>query len=79
LIVFLEGFSVAGDACCGGGRLHAQTPCLPLFAYCSNRSNHVFWDPWHPTEAANVLLVDAFLSGDRALLGPWTLDELVSN
>lgn len=72
------GFSVTTEACCGGGRMKAQLPCLPLFTYCSNRSNHVFWDPWHPTEAANTFLANAMLSTSNALVAPWSITQLVT-
>ncbi|KAF3685070.1 putative homogentisate phytyltransferase 1, chloroplastic-like [Capsicum annuum] len=45
-------------ACCGAGRLKAASPCTPIATYCPNRSDHIFWDEVHPTEAATKLLVN---------------------
>lgn len=64
------------EACCGAGKMNAQIPCLPLFICCSNRSSHLYWDPWHPTEAANTLLADAFLSTSTTLATPWSIKQV---
>ncbi|XP_017434806.1 GDSL esterase/lipase At1g29660 isoform X1 [Vigna angularis] len=39
-------FPVANAPCC-------PTPCLPNRTPCQNRSNYMFWDETHPSEAAN--------------------------
>eukprot|EP00250_Pteridium_aquilinum_P002031 c12240_g1_i1 orf=268-1374(+) len=72
------GFNVTDYACCGGGKMNAQVPCLPLFTCCSNRSSHLFWDPWHPTEAANTLMADAFLSASSTLVAPWSIQQVAN-
>ncbi|CAA0827546.1 GDSL esterase/lipase [Striga hermonthica] len=54
------GFKVTNAGCCGLGRNNGQITCLPLQPPCVNRDEHLFWDAFHPTEAANVLL------GERA-------------
>ncbi|CAI0378790.1 unnamed protein product [Linum tenue] len=58
-----HGFEEVAAACCGIGYLRALIPCFPFSLYCSNRSDHVFWDFVHPTEAAAKLIVDAFFDG----------------
>ncbi|XP_002994082.2 GDSL esterase/lipase At1g71250 [Selaginella moellendorffii] len=52
------GMESVNRGCCGGGRFNGQLPCFPrpISNMCSNRSNHLFWDPFHPTDAANVIL-----------------------
>ncbi|KAM5550176.1 GDSL esterase/lipase [Rosa sericea] len=50
------GFSVIDRACCGIGRNQGQITCLPFAVPCSNRNQYMFWDAFHPTEAANAVL-----------------------
>lgn len=55
------GFKVSNTSCCNvdtklGGL------CLPNSKLCSNRSDYVFWDAFHPSDAANVVLADRFFS-----------------
>ncbi|XP_059664167.1 GDSL esterase/lipase At5g55050-like [Cornus florida] len=52
------GFKEVQSACCGMGFLNAELPCIPTSSYCSNRSDHLFWDLYHPTEAAARIFVD---------------------
>ncbi|CAN8303928.1 unnamed protein product [Cochlearia groenlandica] len=50
------GFRVTNAACCGVGRNRGQLTCLPGEAPCPNRNEYVFWDAFHPTDAANKLI-----------------------
>ncbi|KAI9100238.1 hypothetical protein K1719_024456 [Acacia pycnantha] len=55
------GFKVSNTSCCNvdtsiGGL------CLPNSKLCSNRRDYVFWDAFHPSDAANVVLADKFFS-----------------
>lgn len=50
------GFKVTNAGCCGVGRNNGQITCLPLQTPCSNRNEYVFWDAFHPGEAANVII-----------------------
>lgn len=52
----LAGFSVIDRGCCGIGRNRGQITCLPYAVPCSNRNQYMFWDAFHPTEAANAIL-----------------------
>ncbi|KAE8652639.1 hypothetical protein Csa_013496 [Cucumis sativus] len=58
------GFSVVDTACCGVGLNRGQITCLPLQFPCLNRNEYVFWDAFHPTEAASYILAG------RAFRGP---------
>ncbi|XP_022143413.1 GDSL esterase/lipase At5g37690 [Momordica charantia] len=54
---FAYGFKVSNTSCCNvdtsiGGL------CLPNSKLCSNRSEYVFWDAFHPSDAANAILAD---------------------
>ncbi|XP_010549442.1 PREDICTED: GDSL esterase/lipase At1g29670-like [Tarenaya hassleriana] len=50
------GFSVTNAGCCGVGRNNGQITCLPGQNPCPNRKEYVFWDAFHPTEAANAII-----------------------
>ncbi|CAA7030606.1 unnamed protein product [Microthlaspi erraticum] len=50
------GFTVTNAGCCGIGRNAGQITCLPGQRPCRNRNAYVFWDAFHPTEAANVVI-----------------------
>jgi len=43
---------------------------------CEDRDKHVFWDPYHPSEAANVLLAKQLLDGDTKYMYPVNLRQL---
>ncbi|KAK4858613.1 hypothetical protein QYF36_019369 [Acer negundo] len=57
------GFTVTNTGCCGVGRNNGQITCLPLQTPCQNRRQYVFWDAFHPTEAANAVLGRRSYSG----------------
>ncbi|MBA0569273.1 hypothetical protein Golob_006714, partial [Gossypium lobatum] len=50
------GFRVTNAGCCGVGRNNGQITCLPSQRPCRNRNEYLFWDAFHPTEAANVII-----------------------
>ncbi|PSS26782.1 GDSL esterase/lipase [Actinidia chinensis var. chinensis] len=55
------GFKVSNTSCCKvdtslGGL------CLPNSKLCSNRTEYVFWDAFHPSDAANAILAEKFFS-----------------
>ncbi|KAL4585764.1 hypothetical protein LXL04_010389 [Taraxacum kok-saghyz] len=51
------GFTVTNAGCCGVGKNNGQITCLPGQQNpCQNRDEHLFWDAFHPTEAANVIV-----------------------
>ncbi|XP_022892359.1 GDSL esterase/lipase At1g29670-like [Olea europaea var. sylvestris] len=60
------GFKVTNKGCCGVGRNNGQVTCLPLQAPCRNRKEYLFWDAFHPTEAANVIVGRRSYSSQKA-------------
>ncbi|KAK3431083.1 hypothetical protein EUGRSUZ_E02867 [Eucalyptus grandis] len=50
------GFSVTNAGCCGVGRNNGQITCLPFQTPCQNRNEYLFWDAYHPSEAANIIV-----------------------
>ncbi|CAD6216755.1 unnamed protein product [Miscanthus lutarioriparius] len=73
------GFETASVACCGnGGSYDGLVPCGPTTSLCDDRDKHVFWDPYHPSEAANVLLAKYIVDGDAKYISPINLRKLYS-
>ncbi|KAJ0704148.1 putative triacylglycerol lipase [Helianthus annuus] len=71
------GFNTASKACCGnGGQYAGIIPCGPTSSLCEDREKHVFWDPYHPSEAANVIIAKQLLQGDPKYVSPMGLKEL---
>ncbi|RDX72032.1 GDSL esterase/lipase EXL3, partial [Mucuna pruriens] len=53
------GFEVADRACCGTGTVEVSFLCNPLdlLLTCTDDSNYVFWDSYHPTQKTYQILV----------------------
>ncbi|KAH7546740.1 hypothetical protein FEM48_Zijuj01G0233500 [Ziziphus jujuba var. spinosa] len=75
---YFDGFTEVKAACCGLGNLNADAPCLPFSTYCSNRSNHLFWDRSHPTEAAHRIFVDYIFDGPSLYTFPLNVRKLIA-
>ncbi|KAJ8769885.1 hypothetical protein K2173_008967 [Erythroxylum novogranatense] len=58
------GFEVVDKGCCGVGRNNGMITCLPLQQPCENREKYLFWDAFHPTELANILLAKATFTSE---------------
>ncbi|XP_030929862.1 GDSL esterase/lipase At5g55050-like isoform X1 [Quercus lobata] len=72
------GFAEVKAACCGLGNLNARVACLPIAKYCSNRRDHVFWDLYHPTEAAHRILLDDIFYGSSQYTFPMNVKQLIA-
>ncbi|CAA0829157.1 GDSL esterase/lipase [Striga hermonthica] len=71
------GFTSASKACCGDGGPYAGiVPCGPASSMCKDRDKYVFWDPYHPSEAANVIIAKQLLDGDAGYVSPINIREL---
>lgn len=58
------GFKYPLTACCGGGRAKGQIICLPILPLeCENRSDFIFWDPYHPTDRVNSIVAEDAYNG----------------
>ncbi|XP_073303716.1 GDSL esterase/lipase At5g22810-like [Primulina huaijiensis] len=63
------GFFEARKACCGTGLLETSFLCNSKSpGTCKNASEYVFWDGFHPTEAANKILSDDLLAAGISLI-----------
>ncbi|KAD7478506.1 hypothetical protein E3N88_01642 [Mikania micrantha] len=58
---FGGGFKVSNTSCCKVETVVGGL-CLSYAHVCANRSEYVFWDAFHPSDAANVVLADRFFS-----------------
>ncbi|KAJ8497568.1 hypothetical protein OPV22_008120 [Ensete ventricosum] len=72
------GFVEVKAACCGLGDLNAKVACLPISNYCSNRNDHIFWDFYHPTEAAAGMLTSTAFDGSVPYVYPMNVRQLVA-
>ncbi|KAJ0564647.1 putative triacylglycerol lipase [Helianthus annuus] len=58
------------------GQYAGIIPCGPTSSLCEDRDKHVFWDPYHPSKAANVIIAKQLLQGDPKYVSPMGLKEL---
>ena len=56
------GLTELTKGCCGVGRNNGQVTCLPFQTPCANRNEYLFWDAFHPTEAANRIIANKVFS-----------------
>ncbi|CAI9264524.1 unnamed protein product [Lactuca saligna] len=71
------GFDVVDKGCCGVGRNNGQVTCLPLQQTCRDRSKYIFWDAFHPTEAANIVTAKLSYSS-KSCTYPINIQQLAS-
>lgn len=63
--------------CCGVGKNNGQITCLPLQQPCDERNKYIFWDAFHPTEVANILLAKkSYTSKSKYYAYPINLQQL---
>ncbi|KAI3785383.1 hypothetical protein L1987_44501 [Smallanthus sonchifolius] len=73
------GFEVIDKGCCGVGRNNGQVTCLPLQQACRDRSKYIFWDAFHPTEAANIVTARlSYSSRSPSYTYPINIQQLAS-
>jgi len=65
-------------ACCGGGRLGAQSGCQqPNSTLCADRRSYLFWDYGHPTQRGAELIATTFYDGPVRFTLPVNLKQLM--
>lgn len=73
----VAGFECATSACCNtAGRFGGLIPCGPSSKVCPDRSKYVFWDPYHPSDAANSLIAMRLIDGDSSDIFPMNVRQL---
>ncbi|KAG9457816.1 hypothetical protein H6P81_002324 [Aristolochia fimbriata] len=72
------GFENANSACCrSAGRYGGLVPCGPSARVCADRSKYVFWDAYHPSDAANVIIAKRLVDGDARDVYPKNVRQLL--
>ncbi|KAB2058816.1 hypothetical protein ERO13_1Z049373v2 [Gossypium hirsutum] len=72
------GFTTSKVACCGQGPYNGLGLCTVLSNLCPNRDEYAFWDPFHPSERANGIIVDMILGGSSNYMSPMNLSSLLA-
>ncbi|KAG0586229.1 hypothetical protein KC19_2G074000 [Ceratodon purpureus] len=73
----LADLKVVNMGCCGAlGRFKGVIPCVQILSPCTDRFEYLFWDPYHPTDKANVWLSNKFWQGAEYTY-PMTVQQLV--
>ncbi|KAF5732780.1 putative zinc finger protein [Tripterygium wilfordii] len=70
------GFEVVDKGCCGVGRNNGQITCLPMQQPCQDRRKYLFWDAFHPTEVANIMLAKTTYSTQSPYTYPINIQQL---
>ncbi|CAA2965764.1 GDSL esterase/lipase At1g33811 [Olea europaea var. sylvestris] len=71
------GFQEVEKGCCGVGKNNGQITCLPLQTPCEDRSKYLFWDAFHPSEVANILLAKkSYSSKSKSYAYPINIHQL---
>lgn len=71
-----SGYVNIDSACCGSGRLGAESDCLPNSTLCGNHDQFVFWDRVHPSQRAGELSAAAFYDGPAEFTAPINFKQL---
>ncbi|CAN4115230.1 unnamed protein product [Withania somnifera] len=71
------GFVTSKVACCGQGPYNGIGLCTPLSNLCPNRDEYAFWDPFHPSEKANRIIVEQILTGTIDYMHPMNLSTIM--
>lgn len=76
----MTGFENANSACCyASGRFGGLIPCGPTSKICSDRSKYVFWDPYHPSDATNIIVAKRLIDGDSNDISPINIRQLINS
>ncbi|XP_050224661.1 GDSL esterase/lipase LTL1-like [Mercurialis annua] len=71
------GFVTSKIACCGQGPYNGIGLCTPASNLCPNREIYAFWDPFHPSERANRIIVQQILTGSNKYMNPMNLSTII--
>ncbi|XP_068660415.1 GDSL esterase/lipase At4g16230-like [Aristolochia californica] len=72
------GFENANSACChSAGRFGGLVPCGPTSSVCVDRSKYVFWDAYHPSDAANIIIAKRLVDGNSKDVFPMNVRQLL--
>ncbi|OIT21513.1 PREDICTED: GDSL esterase/lipase At4g28780-like [Nicotiana attenuata] len=72
------GFITSKVACCGQGPYNGVGICTVASNLCPNRDLYAFWDPFHPTERANKIIVQTIFTGSDKYMTPMNLSTIMA-
>ncbi|XP_039043602.1 GDSL esterase/lipase At5g33370-like [Hibiscus syriacus] len=72
------GFTTSETACCGQGPYNGLGLCTRLSNLCPNIDAYAFWDPFHPSEKANRLIVEQIMTGSNQYMHPMNLSTIMA-
>ncbi|XP_044499461.1 GDSL esterase/lipase At5g18430-like [Mangifera indica] len=72
------GFATSKIACCGQGPYNGIGVCTVWSSLCPDRSLYAFWDPFHPTEKANRIIVQQMMTGTKKYMNPMNLSTILA-
>lgn len=72
------GFVTSKIACCGQGPYNGIGLCTAASNLCPNRDLYAFWDPFHPSEKANKIIVRTIISGSTKYMNPMNLSTIMA-
>ncbi|KAF3452386.1 hypothetical protein FNV43_RR02819 [Rhamnella rubrinervis] len=72
------GFVTSKVACCGQGPYNGIGLCTVASNLCPNRDLYAFWDPFHPSEKANRLIVQQIMVGSNKYMNPMNLSTIMA-
>ncbi|PWA58803.1 GDSL esterase/lipase [Artemisia annua] len=74
------GFTNGDSACCYLAGPHGGlVPCGPPSKVCYDTSKYVFWDPFHPSESANMIVAKRLLEGGNEDISPMNVRTLLKS
>ncbi|XAR61012.1 Triacylglycerol lipase [Bertholletia excelsa] len=72
------GFVTSKIACCGQGPYNGVGLCTLASNLCPDRDVYAFWDPFHPTERANRIVVQEMMTGTTKYMYPMNLSTIMA-
>ncbi|XP_027149277.1 GDSL esterase/lipase At4g28780 [Coffea eugenioides] len=72
------GFVTSKVACCGQGAFNGVGLCTAASNLCPDRNVYAFWDPFHPSERANKIIVQTILTGSDKYMTPMNLSTIMA-
>lgn len=78
VLICYIGFKNPNSACCHlVGRFGGLIACGGYSIVCEDRSKYIFWDTFHPSDAANVIIAKRLLNGDVNDISPTNVWQLL--
>uniref|UniRef100_A0A803LM76 Uncharacterized protein n=2 Tax=Chenopodium quinoa TaxID=63459 RepID=A0A803LM76_CHEQI len=76
------GFENVNSPCCSNNpwdKSRGLLLCNPSASVCNDRSKYAFWDPFHPTEAINMIVAKRLIDGNISYISPINVRQLLNS